>query len=264
MLIGMSWGIPLWIVFWVEGDGQWIIYLWESLQFGRSFPFHCQLYTCSFWYTHFRTKTETRKETMGWKTKHRMNEWKDYCCVVVGTKDVLWMTRRKRWEMQILFLFLYFIKASHSTLKITLYSSIFKVSLCLHYLHTTLCLHPRNRYHLIVRPNQSYNASGTIAHNQHSLATDQRPHRPRTNNGPTRRVSKEMRLIGPECWMSDWASFRRVLSINQDHDWAGTFVHWFAGSRRLADISSHAITVWSAVLAGVATNHSCQELPWWR
>lgn len=48
-----------------------------------------------------------------------------------------------------------------------------------------------------------------------------------------------------------------LLTINQSRPQLGTFVHWFAGSRRLADISSHAITFWSAVLAGVATNHHC-------
>lgn len=168
--------------------------------------------------------------------------------------------------MQILFWFLYFLYFLyfHSTLHIKLFQYI-QTALCLYlHIHTTLCLHPRNRYHLIVRQNQSYNAFGTIAHNQHSLTTNQSPHRPRTNNGPTRRVSKEMRLFGPECWMSDWVSFRRVLTIKQSWPQLGTFVHWFARSRRLADISSHAITFWSAVLAGVTTNHYCQELPWWR
>ena len=111
------------------------------------------------------------------------------------------MTRRKRWEMQILFLFLYFIKASHSTLKITLYSSIFKVSLCLHYLHTTLCLHPRNRYHPIVQQNQSYNNASRITQ------STQPHHRPETTQTADQQWSNTQSFEGNE---TPWA---RVLNV---------------------------------------------------
>lgn len=118
------------------------------------------------------------------------------------------------------------IEVSNSTLYITLYSSMFKmlcVFISIFILRFVYILETDTT--LSYDTTQSYNASERIAHNQHSLATDQRPHRPRTNNGPTRRVSKEMRLLGPsvECPTGCLPLFPKG-TINQNHDW-GAFGH---------------------------------------